>query len=200
MVPFRTGRSTNSRRFFHITRGMRSSPLCCRANSIRQEVRSLSFFFVVAVLLRCLTSDVAQKQRPRSCSVNRHRRNPVAIATILYQQLAYLGLERRDERKATTLLGRLQPPPRHHRKRPSSPALHILPPPNPAAAPPRPSITLPLPVVVRGSGAHAMAQTSAVWSRNVTSARDGAERSQSLMVPSEELDEQQPGSRVNFLV
>lgn len=33
-----------------------------------------------------------------------------------------------------------------------------------------------------------MAQTSAVWSRNVASARDGAERSQSLMVPSEELD------------
>lgn len=43
---------------------------------------------------------------------------------------------------------------------------------------------------LRGSGAHAMAQTSAVWSRNVASARDGAERSQSLMVPSEELNEQ----------
>lgn len=61
-------------------------------------------------------------------------------------------------------------------------------------------MTLLFPVVVRGSDAHAMAQTSAVWSRNVASARDGAERSQSLMVPSEELDEQQPGSRVSSLV
>lgn len=78
---------------------------------------------------------------------------------------------------------RAQPPPRHQRNRPSSPALHILPPPSPAAAPPSPSIVLP----VAGSGANAIAQTSAVWSRRVDRARDGAERSHSLIVPSDEL-------------
>lgn len=81
--------------------------------------------------------------------------------------------------------GRAYPPPRHQRTAASSPPLTNCPPPIPAPAPANPSMA-----AGERSGANETDQTSPTASRSVESAEPGIERSHSLIVPSEDLQEE----------